>query len=108
MLKVAIQRFNTTVILRCTGRVVAGQEAETLEAIALAQRAKTIVVDLSAASEIDARGLGTLAALRRWAKRHGIEFAIRNPSGAVYTLLALTRLDRAIPVIFEHAAAVAC
>ena len=108
MLRVAIERFNKTVILRCIGRVVAGPEAETLEAIALAQRTPRIIVDLSGASEIDARGLGTLAALRLWTRKHGVEFAIQNPSDAVHALLVLTGLDRTIPVIVEQSVAVAC
>jgi len=57
-----------TAILRCSGRIVAGQEAWTLYNTVISQQGKRVVVlDLTGVSRIDAGGLGVLVSLRRWA-----------------------------------------
>jgi anti-anti-sigma factor len=101
MLKLEVNRFEALALVQCTGRIVAGKEAEALERVALKQDASRLLLDLSAITAIDARGLGVLTAICRHAAEKGIDFALLNPSSAVLSLMSLMKLDSAIPVIYE-------
>ena len=101
MLKVEVSRTENMALLRCTGRIVAGKEAESLERIALKQDASQLVLDLSAITSIDARGLGVLTSICLQAREQKVDFVLLNPSAAVLSLISLMKLDTAIPVIYE-------
>ncbi|HZU22792.1 MAG TPA: STAS domain-containing protein [Terriglobales bacterium] len=102
-----MSRSADATILTCIGRLVAGEEASSLEAIAVAQQGPQLLLDLSGADAIDARGLGVLNAIRQWAASRGIEFAVLNPSDVVRSMMALVKLDVNIAVV-DEARAVAC
>jgi anti-anti-sigma regulatory factor len=53
---------------------------------------RVVVLDLTGVSGIDARGLGTLLAVRQWALGAGVKLQL-VPSYAVQELLDLTRLS---------------
>ena len=99
MLKTEVSRTENMALLRCTGRIVAGKEAEALERIALKQDAPRLVLDLSSITSIDARGLGVLTSIWRQAQNEKVDFVLLNPSAAVLSLMSLMKLDTAIPVI---------
>lgn len=99
MLKTEVSRTENMALLRCTGRIVAGKEAEALERIALKQDAPRLVLDLSLITSIDARGLGVLTSIWRQAQNEKVDFVLLNPSAAVLSLMSLMKLDTAIPVI---------
>jgi anti-anti-sigma factor len=101
MLKLEVNRFHSLAVVQCSGRIVAGKEAEALERVALKQDASRLLLDLSGISAVDARGLGVLTEIRRHAVQQGIDFALLNPSTAVLSLMSLMKLDSAIPVICE-------
>jgi len=99
MLKTEVSRTENMALLRCTGRIVAGKEAEALERIALEQDAPRLVLDLSSITSIDARGLGVLSSICRQARKEKVDFVLLNPSAAVLRLMSLMKLDTAIPVV---------
>jgi anti-anti-sigma factor len=107
MLQVEVSRNGSSTLLRCVGRLVAGRELDALKAVACAQNSPQLLLDLSSATEIDARGLGTLTTIQRWAAKAGTRFAVLNPSAQVRRMMSLTRLDTAIPVTQEAWCAVA-
>lgn len=65
---------------------------------AAATRPGEIVVDLSRVSFLDTAALRTLIAARRRCVAAETRFALRRPSRAVETLLALTHLDQVFAV----------
>jgi anti-anti-sigma factor len=92
MLSVVIENCGNLAILRCSGRIVAGEEAWTLFNAAISLRNKRVVVlDLTAVTGADARGLGVLAFLRQWARGAGVKLQV-IPSKPVLELLELTGL----------------
>jgi anti-anti-sigma factor len=92
MLSVMSENRGHAAILRCSGRIVAGEEAWTLYNTVISQQGKGVVVlDLTGVSGIDAGGLGVLVSLRRWARVGGVKLRL-IPSKAVQELLDLTGL----------------
>jgi anti-anti-sigma factor len=92
MLGVMSENLGNTVIFRCSGRIVAGEEAWTLYNTVISQQDKrAIVLDLTAVSRIDAGGLGVLLALRQWARVGGVKLQL-IPSKAVQELLDVAQL----------------
>ena len=98
MLGVMSENRGNTAILRCSGRIVAGEEAWTLYNTVISEQGKRVVVlDLTAVSRVDAGGLGVLVSLRRWARIAGVKLQL-IPSRAVQELLDLTGLGFALEI----------
>jgi len=99
MLIVNIHNIEDGVVLRCTGRIVAGEEVNILRSVALAHSdRKQIVLDLANVSTLDGAGIGTLAFLQGRVRGNGLRLSIQNPSAHVRELLELTNLDSVIEV----------
>jgi anti-anti-sigma regulatory factor len=93
MLNVMIANSGNRAILRCSGRIVAGQERALLDAVESLKPGRVVVLDLTGVSGIDARGLGALLAVKQWAALGaGVKLQL-IPSRAVQELLDLTRLS---------------
>jgi anti-anti-sigma factor len=75
----------------------AGTARDALHA-ALACGTGELVVDLSEVELLDATGLGVLVGTHRRARNAGRRLVLRDVSHRVARLLALTRVDRIIPV----------
>jgi anti-anti-sigma regulatory factor len=58
-------------------------------------------LDLVGVHSIDARGLGVLAAVAKWAMRESVELVISNPNQRVHELIRLVNLDKAIRVVCD-------
>jgi anti-anti-sigma factor len=86
--EVTSQKFGNVVILRCHGKIVRGQEAAILRAVAEQQR-RDVILDLSQVDAIDAGGLGASLSLRA----AGICLKLMDPVVRVREILSLTRLD---------------
>jgi anti-anti-sigma factor len=86
------------VVVRACGRLVLGHGAdEPLWAAQLDQSADSdVALDLSCVSDLDARGLGVLAALVRRARQRGTSVSVVAASRVVQRLGELTGLDRAL------------
>lgn len=99
MLVVNIQNAGDAVILKCAGRVVAGEEVATLKGTALChQESKVLVLDLAKVDRFDCAGLGLLAFLAGWSRVVGTRLTILNPSYQVLQLLELTNLDSVLEI----------
>src|ERR1700729_308841 len=77
MLKITIQKLGDTSVLRCHGRIVAGDAGSILRSAVLSQRQTTmLVIDLARVDRIDAGGLGVLLGLRESACSRAITFKL--------------------------------
>jgi RNA polymerase sigma-B factor len=54
----------------------------------------TVIVDLAAATLLDAHSAGMLVSTRRWAAKHAGALVLRNPHGRVARVLEITGLDK--------------
>lgn len=88
MLNVIVEDLNDIVVLRCTGRIVRGEETALLCA-ASQQHGRSVVLDLGGVDAIDAAGIGLLISLQA----AGIYLRLMNPSQNVREMLRLTNLD---------------
>ena len=93
----SIREAQRTVVRAC-GRLVLGHGAhERLWASHLDQATLTdVALDLSCVNDVDARGLGVLAALARRARQRGTTVSVIAASRVVQRLGEMTRLDRAL------------
>lgn len=99
MLVVNIHNLENGVLLRCTGRIVAGEEVNILRSVALAHgNRQEIVLDLANVSTLDGAGIGMLAFLQGRVRSNALRLRIQNPSPHVRELLELTNLDSVIEV----------
>jgi anti-anti-sigma factor len=94
MLKIAVQKLGDTSVLRCHGRIVAGDAGSILRNAVLSQRHTTmLVIDLARVERIDAGGLGVLLGLRESARSNAIMFKLMNATKRVGEILELTHLQ---------------
>src|SRR5271167_4608927 len=92
MLGVITENHGHAAVLRCSGRIVAGEEAWALYNTVISQQNKRVVVlDLTGVSGIDAGGLGVLVSLRRWATGANVRLEL-IASKAVQELLDVAGL----------------
>ena len=87
MLSVTVETVGNDVVLRCSGRLVRGEESKLLCA-AIRNYEREVVVDLAEVTAIDAAGVGALVSLQA----AGIYLKLMNPSARVATLLRLIGL----------------
>lgn len=88
MLRVKCEELGESVILRCSGRLVRGEETALLCA-AVRQRGRNIILDLGGVDAIDAAGVGALISLQA----AGIYIQLMNPTKSVLDVLRVTKLD---------------
>jgi anti-sigma B factor antagonist len=102
MLKITVQKLGDTSVLRCQGRIVAGDAGSILRSALLSQRQTTmLVIDLARVERIDAGGLGLLLGLRESARSNAIMFKLMNATKRVEEILELTHLQH----VFEFCSA---
>jgi anti-sigma B factor antagonist len=95
MLKITVQKLGDTSVLRCHGRIVAGDAGSILRNAVLSQRhTRGLVIDLAWVERIDAGGLGVLLDLRELARSSAITFKLMNATKRVEEILELTHLQR--------------
>ncbi len=106
MLRTEIRVVGETVIIKCEGRVVAGDEIGRLKSAVLChQDSRAIELDFEKVEMMDGSGLGLLAFLAGWTRVVGTELKLTNPSRRVRELLALTKLDSVLEICSVEAAA---
>jgi len=88
MLRVSVEDSGHIVILHCGGRIVAGDETAILCA-AVRRGGRSIVLDLSEVTGIDAAGIGALVALQA----AGIYLVLLDPTEPVRHVLQMTGME---------------
>jgi anti-anti-sigma factor len=99
MLQLLAQRSGDMVVLRCTGKIVAGEGLKGLQRTATRQRAAALIIDLRRVEVLDAAGLGTFLRIKQWCDAHGMSLKIINPGKHVREVLSLTALDSVLDVL---------
>src|SRR6202021_498438 len=95
MLKITVQKLGDTSVLRCHGRIVAGDAGSILRNAGLSERQTGMpVIDLGLVERIDAGGLVLLLGLRESARSRAITFKLMNATKRVEEILELTHLQR--------------
>ena len=94
MLKISVQKLGDTHVLRCHGRIVAGDAGSILRKAVLGRgHTGMVVIDLARVERIDAGGLGILLGLRESARSRAIMFKLMNATKWVEEILELTHLQ---------------
>ena len=95
MLKITVQNLGDTSVVRCHGRIVAGDAGSILRNAILSQRhSRMLVIDLAQVERIDAAGLGVLLGLQKSARSSAIMFKLMNATKRIEEILELTHLQR--------------
>ncbi len=92
MLTLEFQHHPNLTVLRCSGRILHGDGADTLLRAVMSQDQRNLQIDLQDVSTIDAGGLGTLVALERWAQENDKNLQLTNVSKRVLDAIEITRL----------------
>jgi anti-anti-sigma factor len=88
VLRVKSEELGDSVILRCSGRMVRGEETALLCA-AVRLRGRNVVLDLGEVDALDAAGVGALISLQA----AGIYLQLANPAKAVREVLRVTGME---------------
>jgi anti-sigma B factor antagonist len=103
MLNAKVQTFGSIAIVRCQGRIVAGDENAVLRKAVLPQAAcSTLVLDLAAVAGIDAGGLGALLGLHASTRANGMQLKLMNVPNIIQQVLEVTHLDRVLDICSEN------
>lgn len=109
VLKVEIQRFPESVapggcaVVKCHGRLVAGQTQTLLDAVApLLKENRRVVLNLSDLQHTDSMGLGALVKLYVTSKSTGSSLELTHLSQQIRNLLGMTNLLDVLTVIGER------
>ena len=93
MLKITVQKLGDIRVLRCHGRIVAGDAGSIpRNAVLSQQHTGMLVIDLARVDHIDAGGLGVLLGLRELAHSRAITFKLMNATKRVEEILEITHL----------------
>jgi anti-anti-sigma factor len=93
VLTVIIDNLSESVVLRCHGRIVRGEES-TLLCAAVKHHGRDVVLDLGGVSAIDAAGIGALVSLQA----AGVYLKLVNPTEPVREVLRLTGLEKVFEI----------
>jgi len=98
VLRMEIEQSANTATLRCSGRMVQGDDLDRLSRTAKSQTTKHLILDLADVTSIDAGGLGELVELQRWATDSARRFTVLNPSARVRELVVATNLQSVLDI----------
>ena len=101
MLRIRERESYETAVVTLRGELVRAHCAELQNAVHISNRIKTIVLDFSNVTIIDAGGLGALLELRSYAQSLGVRLELANLSNNVRTILQITRLDSVFKIRSE-------
>ncbi len=102
-LTLAVERYVNAVVVRCSGRLVAGvDDGLYLEVKKLISSSGRIVLDLAELTHMDSTGLGTLVRVYVSAKSAGCALELKNVGRPIRHLLGITHLLSVLEVIGEN------
>ena len=94
MLSIRIENIDDAAVLRCVGRIVAGDPIHALQDAVMCQVGRRLVVlDLAEVDSVDAAGLGSFIFLKTLSCVAGMEFKLMNVSERVRELVDVMKLD---------------
>src|SRR5678816_2375512 len=93
MLNVKSKNLGTVSLLNLEGNFVVGETDCLHDVIQDLPVARTLILDLSHVSLVDAHGLGMMLQLREQAQTRHMRFELMNVSDPLRELLQITRLD---------------
>jgi anti-anti-sigma factor len=93
VLKIHDKKLGKVTFLCLQGRIVTGETEALRNAVNSQSELRTLILDFTRVSTIDAGGLGVLLALREQTQAKGIEFCLVNLSEPVERILKITRLN---------------
>jgi len=102
MLSVRTERAGDVVVVKCTGRIVRGQESILRNAVLSEKLARVFVLDLTEVEALDAGGITLLVALHRWTEENRVHLKLVNPRPFVYEMLTRTHLDCVFDISSLH------
>ncbi len=108
-LEIKTHEQNGVAVVKCSGRIVFGEESIQLRDTVKAQIAKghPIVIDLQNVSYVDSGGLGTLVGLFTSAQKAGIVLKLSALNHRVIDVLQITKLVTVFETFDNYDAAVA-
>jgi anti-sigma B factor antagonist len=108
-LSLEIRRIGDITIVTCTGRIVAGEESETLQqAISrVLPDEPFVVLDAHGVNYVDSGGAGMLVRLLNRARTAGGDLKMCQVSDRVAEVLRITRLDKVFDVLASESDAIA-
>ena len=82
-------------VIKCIGKIVAGEESQTLEAAftRALQHSNRLVLDVAEASRVDSGGMGLLVRFLSRIKSNGGDLRLAAPQPFLRTLLQMTKLS---------------
>ena len=99
MLAIVVEQSMDSAVLRCSGRLVAGNELLRLrEAVMCLAHKRSVQLNLAGVEAVDAAGLGLLISLHTLGHLVGFKLQVRNPVRRVCELLKLTRLESVLEI----------
>jgi anti-sigma B factor antagonist len=102
-LELAVERCGDSVLVRCTGKLVAGVNDRFYREVGeLIPGSKRIVLDMAELTHMDSTGIGTLVRLYVSAKSTGCALQLRNIGKSVRQLLGVTHLIDVLAVVGEN------
>jgi anti-sigma B factor antagonist len=106
---IGLDRQGSVAILRIAGDVTSGSEADLMDGFtrAVDGGAKAVVLDFAGMEYMNSGGIGLLVTLLVRAQRSGVRLLATGLSDHYHEILSLTRLDEAIAIHADEAAAVA-
>jgi anti-anti-sigma factor len=93
MLNVNAKNLGKVAILSFEGEITNGQTRILRKAVQAMSPSRTLILDLSQVSTIDAHGLGVMLELRQETQSRGLEFKLMNVSRPVSRVLEVSHLD---------------
>src|SRR5580658_7884072 len=94
-LKFQVECLQDVAVVNCSGRMVRGAALDQFRRrIEQIDRARVLVLDLSAVDLLDAGGLGTLLLVRRWAVQKCVKLKLVNPPVFLRGMLDATHLTQ--------------
>ncbi len=98
MLNVESKKLGTVSLLNLEGNFVVGETDGLHDVIQHLPASRTVILDLSHVSLVDAHGLGVMLRLREQAQTRHMRFELMNISDPLRQVLQITRLDSVFPI----------
>jgi anti-anti-sigma factor len=98
-LNIELRSLGEHTLVRCNGRIVAGEESAVLRSVVESQLTRDLTVDLAEVEAIDAAGIGALVGLQQWASANGRNITLANATRPVQKMMERTGLKSVLQVV---------